>query len=217
MPNPSSEPKQPRKQATPTTDWLTRAQVAAELGYRSIFPIRKMEGTKLHPVREARGWLFDPAEVAELKTARMAPRPVRPRRCPKAASPRASSISSTTGASCARSSRSSRSLRASSATSGTSGSSASRTARRNEESAMIESDFARAKEEELRELERRNEQEQKNFETIMSGITAAMAGTKEKQVWRQDTPRGPSTQARTFTNSCNPATVSGMGLAEAIG
>jgi len=31
-----------------------------------------MEETTLHPVREARGWLFDPAEVSELKTARMA-------------------------------------------------------------------------------------------------------------------------------------------------
>ena len=57
---------------------MTRAQVAAELGYRSIFPIRKMEGTKLHPVREARGWVFDPAEVAELKLTRTAPRPAAP-------------------------------------------------------------------------------------------------------------------------------------------
>jgi hypothetical protein len=37
----------------------------------------------------------------------------------------------------------------------------------------------RTKEDELRELERRSEQEQKNFETMMSGITAAMAGTKD--------------------------------------
>jgi len=72
MPNPSSEPKQPTEATSAHAGWLTRAQVAAELGYRSIFPIRKMEGTKLHPVREARGWLFDPAEVSELKTARMA-------------------------------------------------------------------------------------------------------------------------------------------------
>jgi hypothetical protein len=55
---------------------LTRAQVAAELGYRSIFPVRKMEGTKLHPMREARGWLFDPEQVAELKLPRIAARPV---------------------------------------------------------------------------------------------------------------------------------------------
>ena len=73
MPNPSSDPKQPEKAGN--TGWLTRAHVAAELGYRSIFPIRKMEGTKLHPVRDARGWLFDLAEVAALKTARMAAAP----------------------------------------------------------------------------------------------------------------------------------------------
>ncbi len=76
MPNPNSEPKQPTEATSAHAGWLTRAQVAAELGYRSIFPIRKMEGTKLHPVREARGWVFDPAEVAELKTARMAAGPL---------------------------------------------------------------------------------------------------------------------------------------------
>jgi hypothetical protein len=75
MPNPTSDPKQPTQATSPHDGWLTRAQVAAELGYRSIFPIRKMEGTKLHPVREARGWLFKPEEVAELKLTRMAPRP----------------------------------------------------------------------------------------------------------------------------------------------
>ena len=37
-----------------------------------------MEGTKLHPVREVRGWVFDPAEVAEVKLTRMAPRPAAP-------------------------------------------------------------------------------------------------------------------------------------------
>jgi hypothetical protein len=37
-----------------------------------------MEGTKLHPVREARGWVFDPAEVAEVKLTRMVPRPAAP-------------------------------------------------------------------------------------------------------------------------------------------
>ncbi len=76
MPNPNSDPKQPTEATSDHAGWLTRAQVAAELGYRSIFPIRKMEGTKLHPVREARGWLFDPAEVAELKAARMATAPL---------------------------------------------------------------------------------------------------------------------------------------------
>src|SRR5690349_7360259 len=79
MSNASSEPKQPTQAPSDTHDgWLTRAQVAAELGYRSIFPIRKMEGTKLHPVREARGWVFDPAEVAELKLTRMASRSAAP-------------------------------------------------------------------------------------------------------------------------------------------
>ncbi len=63
MPKPNSDPKQPTEATSAHAGWLTRAQVAAELGYRSIFPIRKMEGTKLHPVREARGWVFDPAEV----------------------------------------------------------------------------------------------------------------------------------------------------------
>jgi hypothetical protein len=76
MPNSNSESKQSNEASSAHAGWLTRAQVAAELGYRSIFPIRKMEGTKLHPVREARGWLFDPAKVAELKTARMAAAPL---------------------------------------------------------------------------------------------------------------------------------------------
>lgn len=76
MPNPKSDPKQATQATSPHDSWLTRAQVAAELGYRSIFPIRKMEGTKLHPIRQARGWPFNPEEVAELKLTRMAPRPV---------------------------------------------------------------------------------------------------------------------------------------------
>ena len=75
MTKPSSDEKQPQKASDPHEGWLTRAQVAAELGYRSIFPIRKIEGTKLHPARETRGWVFDPAEVAALKAARMAPNP----------------------------------------------------------------------------------------------------------------------------------------------
>ena len=48
MPKPNSDPKQPTEATSAHAGWLTRAQVAAELGYRSIFPIRKMEGTKLH-------------------------------------------------------------------------------------------------------------------------------------------------------------------------
>jgi hypothetical protein len=73
MTNASPEEKQPEKARAAHEGWLTRTQVAAELGYRSIFPIRKIEGTKLHPVREARGWIFDPAEVAALKAKRSGP------------------------------------------------------------------------------------------------------------------------------------------------
>jgi hypothetical protein len=75
MTKPSSDEKQPQKASNPHDGWLTRAQVAAELGYRSIFPIRKMEGQVLHPIRDARGWVFDPAEVAGLKAARTKPSP----------------------------------------------------------------------------------------------------------------------------------------------
>jgi hypothetical protein len=39
-----------------------------------------MEGTKLHPVREARGWVLDPVKVAGLKATRMAPSPAAPAR-----------------------------------------------------------------------------------------------------------------------------------------
>jgi len=70
MTTPTPDPKQPDKATSPHAGWLTRAQVAAELGYRSIFPIRKMEGQALHPVRTPRGWLFDPAEVAAVKAKR---------------------------------------------------------------------------------------------------------------------------------------------------
>ena len=70
MTTPTPDPKQPDKATSPHAGWLTRAQVAAELGYRSIFPIRKMEGQALHPVRTPRGWLFDPVEVAALKVKR---------------------------------------------------------------------------------------------------------------------------------------------------
>jgi hypothetical protein len=59
-----------RRTATDHPGWLTRAQVAAQLGYRSIFPIRQMEGQELHPVRTPRGWLFDPAEVSALTAKR---------------------------------------------------------------------------------------------------------------------------------------------------
>jgi hypothetical protein len=70
MATPAPDQKQPDKATSPHAGWLTRAQVAAELGYRSIFPVRKMEGGALHPLRSARGWLFDPAEVAAVKAKR---------------------------------------------------------------------------------------------------------------------------------------------------
>jgi hypothetical protein len=180
MPNPSSEPKQPEDASNAHDGWLTRAQVAAELGYRSIFPIRKMEGTKLHPVREARGWLFDPAEVAELKTARMAAAP-------------------STGAPLSEGRLAARIFYLFDH---------GRELREIVEELQVpprlvrdlwhewllgledgelerrKSDAQerrrRAQEEELRELERRGEQEQKNFETMMAGITAAMVGAKDK-------------------------------------
>jgi hypothetical protein len=71
MPTTTSVSKQPPTATkSPHDGWLTRAQVAAKLGYRSIFPVRKMEGHELHPVRAARAWLFDPAEVTALKVKR---------------------------------------------------------------------------------------------------------------------------------------------------
>ena len=42
MPNPNSKPKQPTEATSAHAGWLTRAQVAAEPGYRSIFPIRRV-------------------------------------------------------------------------------------------------------------------------------------------------------------------------------
>jgi len=173
MPNPDSDPKQPTEAASAHAGWLTRAQVAAELGYRSIFPIRKMEGTKLHPVREARGWVFDPAEVAELKTARMAAAPLRPAPLPEGRL--AARVFYLFDHGCE--------LR--------------EIVEELEVPPQVVRDLwhewmidledgeaerqksaheerrRRREEEELRELERRNEQEQKNFETIMAAMTTA--------------------------------------------
>ena len=121
MPTPTSGPNQPDKASKgPHDGWLTRAHVAAELGYRSIFPVRKMEGQQLHPVRTARGWLFDPVEVATLKANR--PLGGAPAPAPRVTSPLACFTCSTMAVSYARSSRSWRSLPRSFATSGTSGS-----------------------------------------------------------------------------------------------
>jgi hypothetical protein len=175
MPNPSSEPKQPEKAGNTHDGWLTRAQVAAELGYRSIFPIRKMEGTKLHPVREARGWLFDPAEVAALKTARMATAP--------AAAPLSEGRLAARVFYLFDHGRELREI-----------------VEELEVPPSVVRDLwhewmidledgeaerlkaaqgerrRRREEEELREIERRGEQEQKNFEAMMAGITTALAG-----------------------------------------
>ena len=132
MPTPTPAPKQPNQATSPHAGWLIRAQVAAELGYRRIFPVRKMEGHHLHPVRAPRGWLFDPAEVAAIKAKRRitsAAAPVPEGRIAarvfhlfdKGRELREIVEELARAASYARSSRSSRSRPTSSATSGTNG------------------------------------------------------------------------------------------------
>jgi hypothetical protein len=74
MANSGSDEKQAQKAAT-ARGLAHACPSRGRLGYRSIYPVRKMEGTKLHPARETRGWVFDPAEVATLKTARAKPSP----------------------------------------------------------------------------------------------------------------------------------------------
>ena len=172
MTKPSTDEKQGQETANAREGWLTRAQVAAELGYRSVFPIRKMEGTKLHPVREARGWVFDPAEVAEVKLTRIVPRPA------------ASAMSE--GKIAARvfylfdHGRELREVVQEAEVPP----SVVRELWHEWLTDLDEGEMERRKtehmerrrrreEEELRELERRNEQEQKNFETIMSAMAAA--------------------------------------------
>jgi hypothetical protein len=175
----SSDEKQGKEAANPREGWLTRAQVAAELGYRSIFPIRKMEGTKLHPVREARGWVFDPLEVAGLKAARTAPGPAGPSRSDGQIAARVFYLFDH-----------------------------GRELREIVQEAEVPPHVVRAlwhewltdlhegeierrkttqderrrsrEEQELRELERRNEQEQKNFETIMSAMAAAALNSDKR-------------------------------------
>jgi hypothetical protein len=132
-----------------------------------------MEGTKLHPVREARGWLFDPAEVAELKTARMATAPL-------------TTAPLSEGRLAARvfylfdHGRELREIVEELEV-------PPRVVRDLWHEWMIDLEDGEAErkksaqedrrrrreEEELRELERRNEQEQKNFETIMAAMTTA--------------------------------------------
>jgi len=176
MPNPNFDAKQPTEATSAHVGWLTRAQVAAELGYRSIFPIRKMEGTKLHPVREARGWVFDPAEVAELKTARMAAAPL-----PAATLPE--------GRLAARvfylfdRGRELREIVEDLEVPprvvrdlwhewmiGLEDGEAERNKSAQEERRR------RREEQELRDVERKSEREQKNFETMMAGINASLGG-----------------------------------------
>jgi hypothetical protein len=178
MPNPSSEPKQPEKASNTHEGWLTRAQVAAELGYRSIFPIRKMEGTKLHPVRDARGWLFNPEEVAELKLTRTAPKPAAPAMSEGRIAARifymfdhgrelreiVEELEIPPGVVRELWHEWMIDLEEGEA----------------ERKKSTQEERRRRKEqEELREIERRSEQEEKNFATMMAGITAAMSGTNK--------------------------------------
>jgi hypothetical protein len=177
MSNASDEPKQGTQAPSPAHDgWLTRAQVAAELGYRSIFPVRKMEGTKLHPVREARGWVFDPAEVAEVKLTRVAP-------------PRPTAPAMSEGKIAARvfylfdHGRELREVVQEAEVPP----SVVRELWHEWLTDLDEGEMERRKtaqaerrrrdeQEEMREVERQSEREQKNFETMMAGITAAVGG-----------------------------------------
>jgi hypothetical protein len=173
----SSDEKQGEEAANPHEGWLTRAQVAAELGYRSVFPIRKMEGTKLHPVREARGWVFDPLEVAGLKATRTAPSPSGPSRSDGQIAARVFYLfdhgrelreivqEAEVPPSVVRE------LWHEWLTDLHEGETERRKTTQDEKR-------RRREENELRDLERRNEQEQKNFETIMSAMTAAANSDK---------------------------------------
>lgn len=174
-----SDEKQAQEASNPHAGWLTRAQVAAELGYRSIFPIRKMEGTKLHPVREVRGWVFDPTEVAALKATR--------------AAESAAATPLSEGRLAARifylfdHGRELREIVQELEVPprmvrdlwhdwliGLEDGEMDR--RRNAEQRRRQ----QAREQEMREVERRSEQEQKSFETLMSAITGATVGGKGK-------------------------------------
>jgi hypothetical protein len=174
----SSDEKQGEEAANPREGWLTRAQVAAELGYRSIFPIRKMEGTKLHPVREPRGWVFDPTEVAGLKATRITPTPAGPPRSDGQIAARVFYLFDH-----------GRELREIVQEAEVPPSLVrelwhewltdlheGETERRK---TTQEERRRRREETDLRELERRNEQEQKNFETIMSAMAAAALNSEK--------------------------------------
>ena len=171
MPTPDSNPKQPDQAASPQAGWLTRAQVAAELGYRSIFPIRKMEGHALHPVRTARGWLFEPEEVAALKLKR----PIGSTAAPMSEGRLAARVFHLfdTG----------RELREIVEELEVAPAIVRELwhewlvdleeGEQNRRKTAQEERHRHAEEAQLRELERRNEQEQKNFETIMAAMNAA--------------------------------------------
>jgi hypothetical protein len=171
MPTPTSDPKQPEKAPAPQDGWLTRAQVAAELGYRSIFPVRKMEGQSLHPVRTARGWLFDPKEVAALK----AQRPVGPANAPMSEGRVAARVfrlfdkgyelreiveELEIGPSLVRDLWHEWLIDLGEG-------------EQNRQKSAQEERRRRAEEEQLRELDRRAQQDQQNFEKMMTAITAA--------------------------------------------
>jgi hypothetical protein len=177
MTKPSSDEKQGQEAAAPREGWLTRAQVAAELGYRSIFPIRKMEGRKLHPVREARGWVFDPVEVAGLKATRVAPGPP--------SSPRSDGQIAARVFYLFDHGRELREIVQEAEVPP----SVVRELWHEWLTDLHEGEMERRKttqeerrrrreEAELRELERRNEQEQKKFETIMGSMAATLNGDK---------------------------------------
>jgi hypothetical protein len=174
MSNVTSDPKQATQAASTAHEgWLTRAQVAAELGYRSIFPIRKMEGTKLHPVREARGWVFDPAEVAELKLTRTTPRPAAPAMSEGRIAARVFYLFD-------RGRELREVVQEAEVPPGVVRELWHEWLTDLDEGEMERRKTAqeerrrRREQEEMRELERRSEREEKNFATVMAGITAAL-------------------------------------------
>jgi hypothetical protein len=135
-----------------------------------------MEGTKLHPVREARGWFFDPAEVAELKLTRTAPSPAAPTMSEGRVAARVfylfghgrelreivEELEVPPGIV--------RELWHEWMTDLQEGELERRKTTQEERR-------RRREQEEMRELERRSEQDEKNFATMMAGITATLGGS----------------------------------------
>ena len=130
-------------------------------------------------MREARGWLFDPAEVAELKTARMATAPL-------AAAPLSEGRLAARVFYLFDHGRELREIVEELEV-------PPRVVRELWHEWMIDLEDGEAErkksaheerrqrreEEELREIERRGEQEQKNFETMMAGMSAALSGSNK--------------------------------------